>query len=47
MTITTLIKESIYFGHDCRFRGLLHGGQHDSTWVDMVLEELKILQLDP
>lgn len=47
MTMTTLIKESIYFGHDYRFRGLFHGGEHGGTWVDMVLEELRILQLDP
>jgi hypothetical protein len=45
----TLIKDNIYLGLGYSFKSLVHyyhGGKHGSMWAE-VLEELRILQLDP
>jgi hypothetical protein len=44
-----LIKGSIYVGLAYRFRGSVHyhhGGKHGNMQADIVLEELRVLQLD-
>jgi hypothetical protein len=50
MTTATFIKETISLGLSYSFGGLVHyhhGGKHGSTQVGMVLEELRVLYLDP
>ena len=49
MTKATLIKD-ISLGLAYRFRGSVHyhhGGKHGSVQAGMVLEELRVLHLDP
>jgi hypothetical protein len=50
MTTATLTKGNISLGLAYRFRGLVHyhhGGKHGRVWADMVLEEPRVLHLDP
>ena len=50
MTTETLIKENIELGLAYSFRGLVHchhGGKHGSMQADLVLEDLRVLYLDP
>ena len=48
--MANLIKENIYMGLACSFRGLVHyhhGRKHGRIQTDMVLEkELRVLHLD-
>jgi hypothetical protein len=49
-TTATLIKENISLALADGFRGLVHyhlGGKYASVQADMVLEELRVLHLDP
>ena len=50
MTKASLIKANIYLGLAYSFKGLVHyphGGKHGSIQADLVLEELRVLHLDP
>jgi hypothetical protein len=49
MTKVTLIKENISLGLSYSFRLVhcRHGGNHGSIQADMVLEEQRVLYLDP
>jgi hypothetical protein len=49
-TKATLIKANIYLGLAYTFRGSVHyhhGRKHGSMQVNMVLEKLRVLHLDP
>lgn len=49
MTTAALVKKSISCG-SLQFQGVVHyhhGEKHDRGQADMLLEELKILNLDP
>jgi hypothetical protein len=50
MATTTLIKANISLRLTCSFRGSVHYYQnrkHGSLQADMVLEELRVVHLDP
>jgi hypothetical protein len=49
MTSASLIKTNLYLGLAYSFRGSVHchGGKHGNVQADMVLEELRVLHLDP
>ena len=49
MTMVTLIRENISLGLAYSFRGSVHyhhGGKHGSLKADLVLEDLRVPQLD-
>jgi hypothetical protein len=50
MTKETFIIENIYLGLTSCFRGSVHyhhDGKHDSLQADMLLEEVRVLHIDP
>jgi len=50
VTKATFIKENIKLGLVYRFRGLVHyhyGDKYGSIQADMMMEELRVLHLDP